>query len=83
MQGMRCSDIAFVALRSTPIPLLHSLISIKLERVYKSHYELFLLPHPQLEVHHDLYLQMLLRQNLINAKLLLLYEVHPILDNRT
>jgi hypothetical protein len=26
---------------------------------------------------------MLLRQNLINAKLLLLYEVHPILDNRT
>jgi hypothetical protein len=50
MQGMRCSDIASVALRSTPIPLLHFLISTKLECVYKNHYELFLLPHPQLEL---------------------------------
>jgi hypothetical protein len=50
-QGMRCNDIASIALRSTPIPLLHSLISTKLECMYKNHYELFLLSHPQLELH--------------------------------
>ncbi len=51
MKGMRCSGIASVALRLTPIPLFHFLISTKLEHVYKSHYELFLLPHPQVELH--------------------------------
>ncbi len=83
-QDMRCSDIAFVALRSTPIPLLHPLISTKPKRVYKSHYELFLLPHPQLGLHQGLFLQLLLCQNLRNAKLLLLLMVHLVpLDNWT
>lgn len=73
---MRCSDITSVALRLTLIPLLYFLISTKLECVYKNHYELFLLPHPQFELHHDLSLQMSLRQIPTDAKLLLLSGVH-------
>ncbi len=38
-QGMRCSSIASVAVRWTPIRLLHSLPLTKLQLVYESHYE--------------------------------------------
>jgi hypothetical protein len=39
MQGMRCGDIAFVALRLIPIPLLHFLFLPKLEHVCKHYFE--------------------------------------------
>jgi hypothetical protein len=41
--------------------------------MYENHNELFLLPHPQLELHQDLYLQMSLRQIPTNIELLLLF----------
>jgi hypothetical protein len=75
MQGMKCSDITFVALKLIPIPLLHSLFLPKPKCMY-NHYELFLLQHPQPGFHRGLYLQVSLRQIPTNVKLVLLFEVH-------
>jgi len=84
MQGMRCNDITSVALRLIPTPLLHFLSLSKLEHVCKNHYELFLLQHPQSELHQDLYPQLSLHQIPTNAGLRFLIEVHPtFLDNQT
>jgi hypothetical protein len=82
--GAWCSSIASAALRLTPIPLLHLSPSTKLQRMYKSHYELLLLLCFQLGLHLGLFLQVLLLQNPGNAGLSLLSVVHPApSDNRT